>query len=608
MVDSSGFDEEMVPLDPNKLTENNSDGLTTPPNNGSNSVANSNQAQQQQSKSTTTVRDADGKLHRITLESPNFLEITLLNRKSQPTRHAIKIPFNVVLCVRSTRIPLRCGLPKTYPENEQQEGQEGGCCLCTERSLPNVLYVYYAYRWNVFAWRLREAALYFTSTTEKKQWAELLQNAVADRQHQPKKLLVFINPFGGKRKANGIWEKEVEPLFKMANISYEVMKTERADHALEAVRELNAARWNQLDGIISVGGDGLFNEVLYASIIRTQVAEGKNYNNAEIPALNTPRVRFGIIGAGSANSIVSSVHGVNDCPTAAIHIAIGSKCTMDVCAVYEDGNLLRFSADAISYGWLGDVLHDSERYRCLGPIRYQYSALRTSIRHPTYFGRVSFALSDVHPLPTSVASAEENSGPSSPLNIPPCTGPCEICSGQASSGELYPYHWQSDFTHVICCVIPCVSPFTPYGLAPYTGINDGTMDLALIPKVSRFKNMQIMRKVAMYGARFIRSEYPDIKVFRVSRWKFSPKRLIMPQSTAGETTEQQEEESGAWNLDGEILPQPPNQSLHFRLHPQLINYFGRDGELELDDPSYSRCCTCCRYEHKVSRLIVRTQN
>jgi hypothetical protein len=97
------------------------------------------------------------------------------------------------------------------------------------------------------------------------------------------------------------------------------------------------------------------------------------------------------------------------------------------------------------------------------------------------------------------------------------------------------------------------------------------MTTFLVPKVSRFKNMQIMRKVAMYGARFIRSEYPDIKVFRVSRWKFSPKRLIMPQSTAGETTEQQEEESGAWNLDGEILPQPPNQSLHFRFKQSFIS-------------------------------------
>lgn len=80
---------------------------------------------------------------------------------------------------------------------------------------------------------------------------------------------------------------------------------------------------------------------------------------------------------------------------------------------------------------------------------------------------------------------------------------------KTSPDENFPFHWQTDFTHVICCVIPCVSPFTPYGLAPYTRISDGTMDLALsifflffekgsiflVPKVSRFTNMQIMRKV-----------------------------------------------------------------------------------------------------------------
>lgn len=67
--------------------------------------------------------------------------------------------------------------------------------------------------------------------------------------------------------------------------------------------------------------------------------------------------------------------------------------------------------------------------------------------------------------------------------------------------ENYPFHWQTDFTHVICCVIPCVSPFTPYGLAPYAGVADGSMDLALVPKVSRFENLQIMRKVSMYGGK-----------------------------------------------------------------------------------------------------------
>uniref|UniRef100_A0A914NJ72 Uncharacterized protein n=1 Tax=Meloidogyne incognita TaxID=6306 RepID=A0A914NJ72_MELIC len=110
-----------------------------------------------------------------------------------------------------------------------------------------------------------------------------------------------------------------------------------------------------------------------------------------------------------------------------------------------------------------------------------------------------------------------------------------------------------------------------------------------------------MRKVAMYGARFIRSEYPDVKVFRVCRWKFTPKSLVL---NPGEGETVREDESGAWNLDGEILPQPPNKSLTFRLHPRLINYFGRDSEVDLNDPSYSRCCPCFQCESsKVSRLI-----
>lgn len=73
----------------------------------------------------------------------------------------------------------------------------------------------------------------------------------------------------------------------------------------------------------------------------------------------------------------------------------------------------------------------------------------------------------------------------------------------------------------------------------------------------------------MYGARFIRSEYPDVKVFRVSRWKFTPKGLITPLSGI----QSQEDESGAWNLDGEILPQPSNKSLHFRYSTYII-YMG----------------------------------
>lgn len=50
---------------------------------------------------------------------------------------------------------------------------------------------------------------------------------------------------------------------------------------------------------------------------------GKDINSPTAPRLSTPSFRFGIIGAGSANSIVSTVHETDDWATAAVHIAIG---------------------------------------------------------------------------------------------------------------------------------------------------------------------------------------------------------------------------------------------------------------------------------------------
>ncbi|CAL9242320.1 unnamed protein product [Arabidopsis halleri] len=39
---------------------------------------------------------------------------------------------------------------------------------------------------------------------------------------RPKRLLVFVNPFGGKKSAREIFVKEVKPLFEDANIEVEI--------------------------------------------------------------------------------------------------------------------------------------------------------------------------------------------------------------------------------------------------------------------------------------------------------------------------------------------------------------------------------------------------
>ncbi|KAI6178791.1 Ceramide kinase 1 [Aphelenchoides besseyi] len=516
---------------------------------------------------TVLVKSTDGKIHQMSFNSTQMtIDFALTGSGA---KHHLTVRMDEIVTIRSSQVKLYGGLPKTVADDE------------VNTETPNILYIYYCRRSNVYIWRIREAAVLFTSTLEKKQWESKLQEAMQKIRARPEKLYIFINPFGGKGKAKSIYKKQVEPIFKMAGLSTTVIMTERQNHAYDVIQELDAEEWKTMDGVVSVGGDGLFNEVLCSVILRTQIDENKDIADVHIDNLATPKLRFGIIGAGSANSIVSSVHGVDDCPTAALHIAVGSRCSVDTCTVHQGQNLLRISANAISYGWLGDVLADSERFRMLGPVRYQYSALRTTIRNPSYFGRVSFALS-----------------PKNPEKEPkmlPCKKPCGICDGTEPKDPNLPLHWQTDFSHIICMVIPTVTKFSPYGLAPYTSIGDGSLDLAMVDRVSRCKNLMMMGTISVYGGKaLVTTERRDAQVYRVNRWSFTPAAVL-------ESKTEEEAKQGMWNLDGELLIQPVDKTLNFRLHPRLIHYFGR--ELDLDDPRYQKCF-CCHSPKKWSNLVV----
>ena len=92
-------------------------------------------------------------------------------------------------------------------------------------------------------------------------------------------MLVFVNPFGGKGRGKKMWEERIFDIFKMADVKckvsnkplnspnetqtqllipVKVITTERANHALDLLQTMDLKRF---DGIISVGGDGMFAEV-----------------------------------------------------------------------------------------------------------------------------------------------------------------------------------------------------------------------------------------------------------------------------------------------------------------------------------------------------------
>lgn len=151
---------------------------------------------------------------------------------------------------------------------------------------------------------------------------------------RPKHILVFINPFGGKGQAQNIFNSSVEPLFRAAGVRYTVVVTERANHARDLLR---SDPLDDVDGVICVGGDGMFSELFNGLLLRSM---DENNDPAAFEAGNVdirpPKVRIGLIPGGSTNAVALSLYGTTDVTTAAMHILLGDHRNIDVSSVRSD--------------------------------------------------------------------------------------------------------------------------------------------------------------------------------------------------------------------------------------------------------------------------------
>lgn len=127
-----------------------------------------------------------------------------------------------------------------------------------------------------------------------------------------------------------------------------------------------------LKAIVCVGGDGTFSEVFNGLILRSARENNVDIHDSEV-VLPPPGLPIGVIPSGSTDTIAHSLHGTTDIETAAIHIIFGDKSGLDICSVHSSHDLLRLYASVLSYGYLGDVVQDSENFRWMGPQRYDYS-------------------------------------------------------------------------------------------------------------------------------------------------------------------------------------------------------------------------------------------
>lgn len=238
-------------------------------------------------------------------------------------------------------------------------------------------------------------------------WCNKLREFI-DSLGRPKKLFVFVNPFGGKKSAVKIFDDEVKPLLEDAQIQFTLQETKHQLHAKEVAHSLDIAKY---DGIVCVSGDGLLVEVVNGFLQRADWDT----------AIKMP---LGIVPAGTGNGMAKSLlDSVGDpCAIANAVLAIirGHKRLLDVATITQ-GETRFFSILMLAWGLIADIDIESEKYRWMGSARLDFYGLCRLINLRQYNGCVSFV-----PAPGFEDYGEPTTYPGKPTSKGDSSDPSEV--------------------------------------------------------------------------------------------------------------------------------------------------------------------------------------
>ncbi|XP_047307690.1 sphingosine kinase 1-like [Impatiens glandulifera] len=224
---------------------------------------------------------------------------------------------------------------------------------------------------------MRKSFVFETLSEESlRLWCQKLQECI-DSLNRPKRLFVFLNPFGGKKSASKIFLDEVKPLLDDANVEFTLLETQYQLHAKEVAQSLDFSKY---DGIVCVSGDGILVEVVNGLLQR------KDWKDA----ISTP---LGIVPAGTGNGMAKSLLDSVGLPCTAtdsiLAIIRGHKRSLDVATILQ-GDTKFFSVLMLAWGLVADTDIESEKYRWMGSARLDFYGLQRILRLRRYNGQIHF--------------------------------------------------------------------------------------------------------------------------------------------------------------------------------------------------------------------------
>ena len=190
--------------------------------------------------------------------------------------------------------------------------------------------------------------------------------------------LVFVNPVSGNGSAVAIWDSIVSIMLKDAGINVTLVLTERQGHAKEYVATTDLTSFCV---ILSVGGDGLFSEVVQGITSRQDSIEiFQQVGLAPIP---------GGSGNGLVKSILFECNETYSVESATFVALKGTNRHMDL-SLYQTKNGNYHSFLSLAWGLVSDIDIQSEPIRWMGETRFALAGLYFIAKRMVYKGCLSF--------------------------------------------------------------------------------------------------------------------------------------------------------------------------------------------------------------------------
>ncbi|XP_066583603.1 ceramide kinase isoform X1 [Prorops nasuta] len=432
---------------------------------------------------------------------------------------------------------------------------------------PTSFILHYAVRGSKNKWSHHSVTMSHTDPRQVASWVKTIRNYLTSLTQRPRKMLIFVNPYGGKKKGSKIWEKDVQPLMTIAGIETKVMITERAGHIRDT---LLTSDLSDTHAVVCIGGDGTFSEVFNGLVLRAAKDRQIDPNDPDV-VLPSPTLPVGVIPSGSTDTVAYSLHGTTDVETATIHIIFGDTTGLDLSSVHSNRNLLRLYASVLSYGYLGDVIRDSEKFRWMGPQRYDYSGFKKIIANKGYEGEIQLLSDPCHPAGSTR-----------------CMKNCQRCLQHMHNSvpDKEISRWltvRGKFFMVNGANVSCACARSPMGFSPHCHIGDGCVDIILVRHTSLINNIRMLLRLASKQKTLY--DLPFVEVYRAREFTFRALPTLHMQTDSEFNAHRFGSDLSVWNCDGEVIN---NSNVKIRVHCQLLNVYTRRTQEPFDETT----CFC----------------